>query len=152
MKNCKKLFVCIAALLVAAVLFGCETNVSKSYTYAVDNGDSVKISLNTKDGYDLSSGDPFVVSCNGEVLSQGTFMQGEAYEQFADAVQNDENAQLLDSGVKDGNSYIFWNFNGAEFNYAILIDGTNTAIVLGNDVSEECAKECFERLTFTAEN
>ena len=150
MKNYKKFLVCITALLVAALLFGCEMSSSKAYTYAVDTGDSIKVSLNTKDGYDLSSGDPFAISYNGEVLSQGTFMQAEAYEQFEDAVKNDENAQLLDSGVKDGNTYIFWSFNGVEFNYAILVGDSDTTVVLGNNVSEESAKECFARLTITA--
>lgn len=73
-------------------------------------------------------------------------------EQYAAVVQSDENAKLLDSGTKDGNEYIFWSFNDREFNYAILIKDSNTGVILGNNVSEESARECFERLTFTVED
>ena len=58
---------------------------------------------------------------------------------------------MLDSGKKDGNDYFFWCYNDTEWNYVIKINGSNTGIVLGNNVSEESAKECFNRLTITVE-
>lgn len=62
---------------------------------------------------------------------------------------NDENATILDSGEKDGCEYVMWNYNDSEYDYAILIEDSNTGILLGNDVSEESAKECFQRLTIS---
>lgn len=152
MKKHKRLLVAAIAVLVMITLLGCEMTTTKSFTFNVDNGDAIRLSLNINDDYDISSELPFEISCNGEVLCQGTFIQSEAYSQYVAVVQNDENATLLDSGIKEGNEYIFWNYNDTEFNYAILIADSNTGIILGNDVSEESARECFNRLTITAED
>lgn len=152
MKLCKRLVIAVVAVLMMITLLGCETTKTKSFTFNVDNGDAIKLSLNIKDDYDISSEIPFQISCGGAVLSQGTFIQSEAYAQYVAAVQSDENATLLDSGMKDGNEYVFWNYNDTEFNYVILIADSNTGIILGNDVSEESARECFNRLTITAED
>lgn len=113
----------------------------------MDNGDKIRISLNTTDNYDISSEVPFTVSCDKEKLSQGSFVLAESYQQYVSVVNTDENAKLIDSGTKDGNEYIFWCYNESEYNYAVLIKESNTGIVIGNAVSEESAKECFNRLT-----
>ena len=39
-----------------------------------------------------------------------------------------------------------WNYNDSEYNYVIMIEGTNTGVLLGNNVSEKSAKECFNRI------
>jgi len=148
----KVLALVLSVILVACLFTACNTNSSKAYTFTVDNGDKIKIELNTADKYDLSSELPFTISCDGKTLSQGSFVLAESYQQYVSVVNTDENAELIDSGTKDGNEYIFWCYNGSEYNYAILIKGSNTGIVLGNPVSEESAKECFNRLTITVED
>ena len=139
----------LSLMLVISVLTGCNDNSTKAYTFSVDNGDSIKVSLNTMDNYDISSELPFTITWNGELQSQGTFILGDAFAQYKNVVENDENAEMLDAGEKDGNEYIFWCYNGSEYNYAILIAETNTGVVLGNVISEESAKECFARLTIS---
>ncbi len=140
----KKLSILVSGMILLLSLAGCNT--SKAYTYNVETGDSVKISLDTSDQYDITSNLPFVISHDEETLSQGVFMTAENYSQYAEVVNADETATLLDFGSKDGNQYIFWSYNGAEYNYAILIGDSNTGVLLGNNVSEESARECFERL------
>lgn len=39
-----------------------------------------------------------------------------------------------------------WNYNDSEFNYVVMINGTNTGMLIANNISEESAKECFDRL------
>lgn len=148
----KVLSLVLSVILVACLFTACNTNSSKAYTFTVDNGDKIKIELNTADKYDLSSELPFTISCDGKTLSLGSFVLAESYQQYVSVVNTDENAELIDSGTKDGNEYIFWCYNGSEYNYAILIKGSNTGIVLGNPVSEESAKECFNRLTISVED
>lgn len=147
----RNLFCFVLAVFMLTLLSGCSTSSSKAFTFSVDTGDSVKVSLDTTGSYDLSSDVPFVISHEGKTLSQGAFMPAESYAQFVEAIESDENAVLLDSGTKDGNEYIFWSYNDLEFDYAILIEGSNTGIVLGNNVSQESAVECFNRLTLSAE-
>lgn len=152
MKKIRRNGICfILSVFLLTLLSGCSASSSKAFTFSVDTGDSVQVRLDTSDGYDLSSDVPFVISHEGKPLSQGAFMPRESYEQFVGAIESDENAVLLDSGTKDGNDYIFWSYNDSEFDYAILIDGSNTGIVLGNIVSQESAVECFNRLTVSAE-
>lgn len=145
----KKRLVYVFAILSMMILFvGCgNAKTSKSYTFNVETGDSVKVKLDTSDKYNITSEVPFEISQDGDVKSQGTFIFGEAYEQYKDVVDTDENAELLDSGNKDGNEYVFWSYDDSEYNYAILIEGSSTGLILANDVSEESAKECFNRLT-----
>ena len=145
----KKRLVYVFAILSMMILFvGCgNAKTSKIYTFNVETGDSVKVKLDTSDKYNITSEVPFEISQDGDVKSQGTFIFGEAYDQYKDVVDTDENAELLDSGNKDGNEYVFWSYNDSEYNYAILIKGSSTGLILANDVSEESAKECFNRLT-----
>ena len=145
----KKRLVYVFTILSIMILFvGCgNTKTSNTYTFNVETGDSIKVKLDTSDKYNITSEVPFEISQDGDVKSQGTFIFGEAYEQYKDVVDTDENAELLDSGNKDGNEYVFWSYNDSEYNYAILIKGSSTGLILANDVSEESAKECFNRLT-----
>ena len=149
----KKILALVLTVVLLVCLFvGCSTNSSKTYTFTVDNGDKIKISLNTTDNYDISSDVPFTISCDGKTLGQGSFVLAESYQQFISVVNTDENAKLIDSGIEDGNEYIFWCYNGSEYNYAVLIKESNTGIVIGNLISEESAKECFNRLTIAVED
>lgn len=149
----KVLALALSAVLMICLLTACSnTKSSKAYTFTVDNGDKVKVALNTEDNYDLSSDVPFTISCDGKTLSQGSFILAEAYQQYVSVVNTDKNAKLIDSGTKDGNEYVFWSYNDSEFNYAVLIKGSNTGVVIGNPVSEESAKECFDRMTITLED
>lgn len=150
MNKVKNRLLSLAALLCFLLaLTGCHFETSMAYTFSVDNGDSIKVSLNTTSKYTLTSDVPFTISHDGEVLSHGAFIHGEAYAQYANVAKNGENSRLLDAGTKDGNEYVFWCYNDQEYNYAISVAGSNTGIVLGNMVSEESAKECFNRLTIS---
>lgn len=149
----KKKLVCLATMLCMVLgMTGCKTNLNMAYTFNVETGDSIKVKLDIKDNYKLSSDVPFVISCEDETLSQGMFIYADAYEQYVEAAETDEKAEILDSGEKDGNEYVFWSYDDSEFNYAILIEDSDTAILLGNNVSEESAKECFERLTISVDD
>lgn len=128
-------------------LTGCTTN--KSYTYTVETGDKVKITLNTTDGYDLSSDLPFTILKKGNNLSQGTFIQGSYYEQYVNAANTQ--GQIIDKGSNDNIEYVFYSYNNSEYNYVIKIKNSNTALLLGNSNSEEEAKKCFDLLSFNLE-
>lgn len=148
----KKTSLCILALVcVLVTLTACSFHSSLSYTFSVDTGDSVKIELDTTDKYSMTPDVPFAVSHDGQVQSQGTFITADVYAKYT-GIGETENVQVLDTGSKDGNQYIFWCFDGKEYNYAILVGESNTAILLGNMISQESAQACFERLTISAES
>lgn len=143
-RTVNRLAICI--LLMALMLNGCGVKTSKSYTFSVETGDKVEISLNTGNGYDLSSNLPFTISKDENVLSQGIFISSAKYEEYVEAVKNDPDAKILDSGIKNGIEYVFWDYDNSEFNYAVLIKNSKTGIILGNNISKDSAEECFNRL------
>lgn len=146
MKKILKILSCL--LLVVMVLStGCGTSKTTiSYTYKVETGDNIKISLTTNDGYDMTSDTPFVISKDNKELSQGTFISAEFYDTYIDSIENDDKAEIIDKGTKANCSYVMWDYAGSEYNYVVMINGTNTALLVANNVSEESAKECFSRL------
>ena len=144
----KKIFKSILLVgIMMLALTGCTTN--KSYTYTVETGDKVNITLNTTDGYDLSSDLPFAISKDGNTLSQGTFIQESYYEQYVNAANTQ--GQIIDRGSNDNIEYVFYSYNNSEYNYVIKIKDSNTALLLGNPNSQEEAKKCFELLSFSLE-
>lgn len=161
LKNCegvnyvmhKKIIRLLVMSCIIFVVAGCgNAKTSKAYTFSVETGDKIKISLDTSDKYNLTSDMPFVISCDGEILSQGTFITSEVYEQYMEAVNTDEKAKLIDSGIINSNEYIFWSYNESEFNYAILVGDSKTGVLIGNNVSQESAKDCFDRITLSIED
>lgn len=148
----KKVVVLLLSVLMLSAVAGCSTRSSKAFTFTVETGDNIKVKLDTSEGYDITSDVPFSITCEDEAVSDGMFVFGEMYEQYAAVVEEDELATLLDSGEKDGNEYIFWSYDDREYNYAVLVEDSNTSVIISNLVSEESARECFERLTITKEN
>ncbi len=150
MKNAKKALLPLAALIGALLLMvGCTFKTSISYTFSVDTGDQVKVTLDTTDKYSMTSKVPFTISHHGEACMQGRFIPVKRFAQYELIVKNDDKSTILDSGSRDGIHYLFWNYNNEEYNFVISVDNSNTGLLLSDTVSEESARECFERLSFT---
>ena len=145
----KVLYSLVFATVILLTVAGCST--SKSFTWNVTTGDKIKIEVDTTGGYDITSELPFAISKDGETLSQGTFVTIDGYNQYMNAVKTDSNANIIDSGTKNGVTYTFYSFNNSEFNYLIKIDGSNTGILLGNPNSQSEAEEIFNKLTISKE-
>jgi len=144
-----RVLVCFILLIFMVGCGGAKTH--KTFSYNVDNGDRVTVKLDTTGGYDMTAELPFKISLDNQVFSQASFIQAEYYEQYVEAVETDEAAVVLESGEKDGNTYVFWEYNEKEYNYVIMISDSKTAVLLANNVSKESAQECFNRLTFYVE-
>lgn len=145
----KVLYSLVFVIAVLLTVTGCTT--SKSFTWDVTTGDSIKIKLDSTGGYDITSELPFTISKDDTTLSQGTFITIDGYNQYMNAVDTDPTANVIDSGSKNGLTYTFYSVNNSEFNYIIKIDGSNTGILLGNPNSQAEAEEVFNRLTISKE-
>lgn len=132
---------CLAVLC----LVGCgETHTSKSLTFTIETGDKIKITVDTTGGYDFTGNSEFSISKDGETLVQGVFVYVETAHEYYDAVYEDALATV----IKEGDNYIFYNYNDEEYNYIYIVSGTNTGMLIGSVVSEEVAEECFGRMSF----
>ena len=60
---------------------------------------------------------------------------------------NDSNAKIIESTTKNDLEYTFYSYNDSEWNYVIKISDSSTGLLIGNPISEESARECFNRLT-----
>lgn len=144
----------VNVLMVIILIFGMagcglddvSANTHKTYRYTVDTGDEIDIRLDTTGGYDISSAVPFEISKDGKVCSTGTFITASDCEAYVSVIKEDDMAEIIDSGEKDTISYYMWAYNDSEFNYVIMIKDSGTGIILGNNVSEDTAKEIFDRL------
>ena len=143
----KKFRLILAGTCMVIGLVGCG-KVSKniSYTYSVSTGDKVKLTVDTADNYSITKDLPFTITKDGSTLSQGKFITKENYAEIITSVKTDEKATIINSGNKDDDEFIFWSYNNSEYNYAILINDSDTGVIIGNPISEESARECFEKI------
>ena len=154
MKKSLSIFILILSFAFVFIFSGCSSQgggikTYKAFTFSVNTGDKVHIKLDTTGGYNITSDLPFEISQDGSILSQGTFIKATQFENYVQAVSADSNAKIIEKSTKDSNQYVFWSYNDNEFNMVILINNSNTGILLGNPISENSAKECFERLTIS---
>lgn len=147
----KKIVSLVAAVLcIATLLVGCNGSSTFGYVFEIDNGDKIGVKVDISGGYSVTSDVPFAISVNGETQTYGQFIYADVYAEYVAAIEEDADATLLESGEKDGLEYVMWKYNDEEFNYVVLIT-ENTAVVLGNNISEESARECFARLILSDE-
>ena len=153
----KKIIIGVIILVVAIVLLLGKCTTSVSYTYKVETGDKIKVSLKTGNGYKLTKESPFEIKKDGKVLSQGMFITLDGYEQYTAAVKLDPNAKVIETKEKGEIEYTFYSYSDpttgkeSEWNYIIKVKKSDTGLLIGNPISKKSAKECFDRLTITKE-
>lgn len=150
-----KKLICLIVVVLAAVIalglyFASEYGLfgEISYTYNIEYSTNIKVTLDTTDGFRFADGNPFTVSEHGEACTTGQFIYEETYDQLVADATEGIFSNILETGSKDGFEYVFWNFADSEYNIVMRFGDTGAAIALNNLVSEESARECFDRLTF----
>lgn len=148
----KSIYIFPILLLCIALFSGC-THTSFSYTFNVETGEQIKVTLDTTDGMKLSQEDGhFMVSSeDNEELSLGIFLLEEQTQNYFDNLPTAEDVEILDQTEKDGLSYVFYRYeeNGSPvWNYIIKLNGAVTGIGITNGVSQESAEAVMSRLSF----
>jgi len=138
----------VAVIIITAILILGKFTTKLSYTYEVNTGDKITLSLNTTDGYSMTQDMPFSITKDDGIISRGTFIEASAYEVYESSMDLIGGIVNSDKGEKDGITYLYFNYNNTEFDYIIKINDSNTGLLLSNSISEESAKEMFERLSF----
>ncbi len=152
-----KKMICLVAVLAATLLLGaCTTYLTTTMTYEVDTGDSISVTVDAKAGYSQDGQVPFTVSKDGEAVLVGAFMTQENFQAYETALTEapPEGVQLLEQGEKDGNTYLFFQYDGDSgtgYNYVVEVNGSSTGVMLGSEASQEEAESCFAAITFSVE-
>lgn len=149
MKIIKKItFISVILFAVVFVLSGCETHRNMSYSYDVTTGDRVKLTLNTKDGYSMTSSVPVKITKNDETIAEARFYELSAYSSTLTGVRRLSGVKVIEEKSNDDIDYFFYCYNDREYSYVIKIKDSKTCIILVSTKSEEEVRDCFERLSF----
>lgn len=150
MKKIVSLLVLGCILITMAILLtGCETK--KSYTYDVETGDKIKITLKTTGGYNMTSDLPIEFSKDDDVISKGSFGKEELYDTYVEAIKDEDDAEIIEEKSNKTIEYVFYEYNNKEYNYIIKIKDSNTCFILGNKENKKSAQEIFNRISFDVE-
>lgn len=151
----KKTSALLMVLCMTLMLSACKS--STSVTYSVDNGDKIKVSVDTQTGFRQNTGNPYIISKDDTEYIQGSFGNAEAYDLYKSYIDMSDTAKLLEEGEQDGNPYIFYTVYASEdggdteYDYIVRIAGSDTCALLGSTHSEDGAREAFAALSFEAE-
>lgn len=147
-KICRYLL--ISSLIV--VLCGCSYANNRNFTFSIENGDAIKVSIDTKDGYGLSQkGGSFIVSKDDNTISQGVFLADNVYNQYKKLIVENTNNDVenVEKGTYNDNDYIYYETegkSGREYNYIVKVKYTNTGVLIGSTVSKDEAQNAFKKL------
>lgn len=130
------------------LLTGCTKNLS--YTFNVETGDRIKITLDTTDKYSMNTKSPINFTKEDKDISTGIFLTEEGYEEYKTLINKDSTVKIIENSSKENITYLFYT-TGKEYNYLIKINDSKTGFLLANKNSEDEAKEVFNRISFTYE-
>lgn len=154
MKSFQRAIKVFGFMMFIFIVSACSTSSSQSYTFMVENGDKIKIALDTSDSYSLKQGDGrFEVMKDDEAILQGMFLLKDVYQELLN-IKDIPDVKIIEDKEKDGNVYFFYELKGQagiENNYILWVKDSNTGIAFGSLAKEKQAKAAFERLTITLE-
>ncbi|MGN0272558.1 MAG: hypothetical protein ACI4DL_07360 [Lachnospiraceae bacterium] len=154
MKIQKKMKFLAIPLLLAVILSACSGKTSKSYTFRVETGDSIKVELDTSEDYDLEQENGRFMVVNGEeTVLEGCFITEETYDQYQ-SIKSNASVEVLKEDKKDENRYFFYKCEGSggtEYDYVLWIKGSHTGILMGGLEGQEAAESAFERISFSVD-
>ena len=127
----------LVALFLIFTMVGCTVSTKVSLFYSVGTGDSVKVELDTSDGYKLSNvGDSFEVHKDDTVVATSMFLISDGTEMYTQtAIDN--------GGIEYDGGYTF-ELEGSKFFVKKLSDKTGIIIDYKDD-------DVLSRLTFTVQ-
>lgn len=144
----KNLFFC---MLILAGLSACDVTTSFCYTFNIDNGDKVDVTLDTSDGHKISQKDgEFIVKKDDKTLLKGFFMGQTDYENFRDKALHTDGVTVKEDHPKDEEPYLRFNSDFVEDKVFFIkkVKGTSTFIGITSPLSDEEAVKAFSYLTF----
>lgn len=153
-KFCKGLTPVICVMVIILVLTGCTS--SMSVTFNVGTGDTIKVTLDTSEGFMLEEVDDeaFIVTENGDTICKAVFLDEDDYEHRKYMYDNMERIEIIEEGSGDGLTWTLYNVDLVPYGrtFIVWIDGSNTGLSIGSseEYSEYCVK-VFNSLTFSVE-
>jgi|GEM_PF-2943295 len=153
-KHCRKswvfLFVLAAFLYLASA---CGYATYKSYTYPLSTGGSVRVTLDTRDGYDIENQDGgFVVTDGtGKLAIYGRFESIDRFEEIKIEIEASDEISVV-SEKADDIVYLAYAEAGWETDRAVRITELQCTVVMASTgIESKRSVEAYERLGFEVE-
>lgn len=150
----KKIILIMGCLLLVISLCACNGHKSVSYTYVIDTGDAVKVTLDTTNSdYSIKpDGSNFVIYYGDElIIAQGYFIGAYSFGDYLAIITQNENVEIVEQTDKKI-VYKYQDDKDAEYDMIECISDL-TGVVVGSSISgevtNEMAKDILSRLTFT---
>lgn len=140
MKKIKYLF--LVALLILTV--GCFKS-DKTYEFKTTNtGENIKVTIDSS--YKLSESEPVKITKGDEEVASLIFVTKTNFEEVKTLFDNNT-LVAIDKGTKDNAEYFLYKVSD-DYNYVILIDGTNSGAAITSK-SEDTIKKIIEVIKFS---
>jgi len=140
MKKIKYLI--LVALLILTV--GCFKS-EKTYEFKTTNtGENIKVTIDSS--YKLSESEPVKITKDDEEVASLIFVTKTNFEEVK-ALFDNNTLVAIDKGTKDNAEYFLYKVSD-DYNYVILIDGTNSGAAITSK-SEDTIKKIIEVIKFS---
>lgn len=140
------------AMAAAVTLSGCSGHAEKSFTFDVDTGDKVKVTLDLASEMDIRpDGSRFVVTKNGNNVVSGSFDEAARFDEFKEA--SDSGNFEGDVVPSDDENVFAWTLNdgGNTERDRVMKVSDSTCVIMGSIASEEDAGKAYDSLSFSVE-
>lgn len=125
---------------------------SSSVIFQIENGDSVKVTLDTTEGYSLLQDDGMItVRKDDKDVLNGIFLSSSGFDTYAAAITASSDTVILKATPESLPTFYLYQFDGAagmETTFLLKIQGCETGVILASLESLEEAQAAFDRLTF----
>lgn len=143
-------FILSLCLILMLSLTACTS--SKSFTFQIENGEKIKVTLNTTDGYNLLQKDGTITIQKDDTnILAGFFLTSEGYEQYADMVNSSSNVTIIKMTPEDAPTFYLYQLEGeagTETTFLFKVENAETGVILASLASADEAETAFNLLTF----
>lgn len=143
----------LLCLLLTLALTACRTQMS--LTYQIDNGEQIKVELNSSDGHKLSQEEGLpAVKKDGETVLLCQFLQADGFDTYAAGLATSGDVTIFQASPEEDPAFYFYRYTGGgadEYLFLLRIPGAETGVLCGGTVSKEAAEDAYRHLTFSKE-
>ncbi|MDE6742757.1 MAG: hypothetical protein K2J95_02635 [Lachnospiraceae bacterium] len=145
-KFCKGLTPVICVMVIILALTSCAS--SMSVTCNVGTGDTIKVTLDTSEGFMLEGADDygFYVTQDDDKIFQAAFVDEDDYEAYKHAL--DDLVEIIEEDSANGITWTSYNLDGRS-SFIVWINGSDTGLVMGGMEDYDTEKKVFDSLTFS---
>ena len=146
------IYMCVF-LSIFVMLSACSTE--KSLGFEMGNGEIIKVTLDTENGYDLlAEGSSIIVQKDRKDILSGLIITNDGFEANAQfAIENPDEIEIIEAIPEDAPTLLIYQYDvedGKEIDFLFRIENSEYAGVFVSFTTYDEAKSAFDRMAFRA--